>query len=581
MKGQNLILGSSFGEGELYFSDGTIQTTAYTGETVDGSTTLTIDNLTVNQSETVGSSESKGSLTIYGSVSQILTDISSTSYGNNTLNNISTGTENTAFGSVCLNNLSTGIQNCAMGNATLQNLTSGNLNTAVGSGVMTSSTITSGNTCLGANSGGSISTTQNYNTCIGVNSDSSYSYSTCIGYNSKAKQDHEIVLGSSSEIVNIPNLIYQYLPNSNTSFGYESLTQTGSVLGNNNSSFGYESLAVNQGNYNCSFGDYSLASNTSGQLNVSIGHFGAIYNTTGSQNVNIGANSLQNCKTSSNNTIIGYDAASLITDNENNNTCIGYQSGVSSGVSFSTAIGSGVIAENSHEIVLGSSNESVIINGNLLTNGVFPSSTTTLNLGSTSNTVSIPGNLSVGSANNGLSNNIYGTNNTFYASSTNTFQSTVNSFVGTNNFTSGPLNVSGSTTFNSSANFNNGLSCSGFLPYNFIFGSATFSSINNSGNYQTTTYSDGSTAYIIPPYSGSIYGDGNAYYDCDQQVPSTILTAFLNSNNTNFIFWYVSYNYVILTTTSGACQLYTSFVNLTTDNQILPEKIYYLAFIPA
>ena len=54
------------------------------------------------------------------------------------------------------------------------------------------------------------------------------------------------------------------------------------------------------------------------------------------------------------------------------------------------------------------------------------SPSTTLDIGVTNTTVSIPGSLSVGSANNGLTTNIYGSYNTFYESLTNTCQANTN-----------------------------------------------------------------------------------------------------------------------------------------------------------
>jgi hypothetical protein len=204
---------SSLKEGGLLFSDGSTQTTAYTATTnSDGTTDLSLANLTVTDSATietcyVGSNSSTSGLVIYGNCSQILSDTTTTQYGQNTLNGVTTGVSNTAFGSVCLNNLNSGSSNCGMGYTTLQNCTTGSYNTGIGTGNMPTLSTSGNNTALGASSGGSISTATGYNTCLGYGADSSYSYSTAIGYNASTSTSNQIVLGTSSENVFIPGNI--------------------------------------------------------------------------------------------------------------------------------------------------------------------------------------------------------------------------------------------------------------------------------------------------------------------------------------------------------------------------------------
>ena len=103
MFGQSIALGTTVGEGEIYFSDGTVQTTAYTPSniTVDYLTvnetatintltvdeTATINTLTVTDTATIGSSTNNNmtSLTIYCAVQQQLSADNCTQFGSNSL----------------------------------------------------------------------------------------------------------------------------------------------------------------------------------------------------------------------------------------------------------------------------------------------------------------------------------------------------------------------------------------------------------------------------------------------------------------------------------------------------------------
>jgi hypothetical protein len=113
----------------------------------------------------------------------------------------------------------------------------------------------------------------------------------------------------------------------NAFFGYKS--GNANVTGLNNAFFGYQSGLVNTSSNNTFFGSQAGSANTSGGFNTFIGTFAGNTNTTGNRN-----------------TIIGYGADVASPD-----------------LIFSTAIGAGAIVTTSHTIVIGTSNETVEING--------------------------------------------------------------------------------------------------------------------------------------------------------------------------------------------------------------------------
>ena len=69
MFGQSIALGTTVGEGELYFSDGTVQTTAY------NPSNITVDYLTVNETATINTLDGTdtatvNTLTVNGKINQ-------------------------------------------------------------------------------------------------------------------------------------------------------------------------------------------------------------------------------------------------------------------------------------------------------------------------------------------------------------------------------------------------------------------------------------------------------------------------------------------------------------------------------
>ena len=457
MFGQSIALGTTVGEGEIYFSDGTVQSTAYTPSniavdylTVNETATInaltvnetaTINTLDVTDTATIGSSTNNDtiSLTIYGTVQQQLSADNCTQFGSSSLTS-NTGSNNTAFGSTCMSTNTTGSYNTGMGANSMQNNSTGSNNTCIGYQAMVSGSTAGQNTIIGCNSGGTISS-GSYNTCIGFGSSSSlstgntnttigynssadnYSYSTALGQSATNTASHQIMLGTTSETVVIP---------ATCSIGY---------------------------NYN-----QQSVVNILGGVNI---------NNVGSTQV----------------------SSNVYID------------------SYATSIGAAT------EITLQS-----------LTNYLNANQTT------------ITGNCSIGTTNNiGTTCNIE--SNLIVGASTST-----------------------TSTFNAIPNFVNGFSCAGGNSFKLYCGTATY--VDGSVQY----YSYGSTTpttSIVPQDDGG--GTGIAFYTPDQTLPVPIIGCFVNCPNYFLPFWYYYQN-----TSTG--QLALAFSNLSTSTQTLPTSITYICF---
>ena len=582
MKGQSMYIGSTIGTGELRFSDGTIQTTAYTG-TTDGTTDLSVNTLTVTQSATIenaaiGSDTNTANLIIYGRAQQLLSNDSSTAFGTNALLNLqSSGSANTSVGVNSGYYTNTGYNNTSVGTYSLQNNSTGSDNVAIGTLALVHNTTASKNTCIGSNSGVSIYNGSN-NTCIGYNADSGFSNSTAIGYNATVTANNQVMLGTSSETVVIPNLISQQLPNECTAFGSNCLTNN---VGANNTAFGTNSMALTtSGIQNAAFGDYSLNANKIGSYNTAIGHNSQEY-TTGNTNTSLGGSSLQNNTSGSYNTCIGYGSSNTNTTGSTN-TNIGYNAS-SGNYSYSTSLGQSATNTANHQIMLGTANETVMIpNSCSITNAGY--------IGSNYNaetSLTVLGGLNVNpvGTNNVLAiNSIVGKTNTISSytenileSSKNTLNSdstviTGNTYVGTSSLYT-EFGVNGNSTigsqsynlstFNAIPNFVNGFKCASGNSFKLYCG--------------TATYVDGSIdcfsangISVCPQLNAG--GTGVATYKLDQSIVSPILGCFVNCSNYYFVFWYYYQP-------SGISnQIIASFSNLSTNYQNLPSSINYICF---
>jgi len=152
----------------------------------------------------------------------------------------------------------------------------------------------------------------------------------------------------------------------------------GGYAANNNTSgicvtaVGANSLYYNtSGNHNTSVGAGSMCNNTTGTLNTAVGSSaleGEIVQSVGNQNVAIGAQSLYDNSGSFNTALGTYSGISL--NDGSYNTFLGYNTDVSDpSVSYSAAIGYNAEITSSHQIVLGTSNETVEIPGSLTVYG--------------------------------------------------------------------------------------------------------------------------------------------------------------------------------------------------------------------
>ena len=233
------------------------------------------------QTQITNISASAGNISSVGYITQTLSDITSTQFGNQAYNKTSTGTENTSFGSNNLSKNTTGKWNTSVGNSSLSSNTNGFActsvgqlslssntsgigNTSVGCRALALNTTGNANTCIGVSAGSNILTGY-YNvalgqytgismvniiggTCIGYQSDCAFNYSTSIGYQSTCTADRQIMLETSSENVvvagglsvagsinNISNTVFGYLSNASSNIQSQINTVSSNLanIGNN------------------------------------------------------------------------------------------------------------------------------------------------------------------------------------------------------------------------------------------------------------------------------------------------------------------------------------------------------------
>jgi len=375
----------------------------------------------------------------------------------------------------------------------------------------------------------------------------------------------------SSTMLNIYGEVYQYLPNDNTQYGYQSL---GGLSGSSNTAIGAASLQVNTGNNNCAVGDYSLTANTTGSQNTAVGHLGLMYNTEGYSNTSVGNTALQNNTEGYSNTSVGDNAL------QNNtigyyNTCLGAESGynITDGIS-NTCVGynSGAsISEGNYNTCLG-------VNSNI-TDGATGSTvigygaTTPISnqivLGTESNSVSIPGALTVTATT---------TLETLFAGDTNldsltvSDTTTLDTLTVTGETNLDTLTVTGATTLESTLNVDSSLS---------VFGTSTFTSGFLCGN-QTT-------AYIMLIGTASVAYGSSALdsYASDSQSTNVVSVCTFNNSlsfpssivggyvNTNYQYIWASFISGVTGTTN---QINVSFVNFGQATDYLPSTVSFICW---
>jgi len=278
------------------------------------------------------------------------------------------GTNLTAYGVDSLKVNTTGSYNCSIGNNSLKANTTGLYNSSIGESSGISLTTGNSNTFIGYNSGPSLTTGGN-NTLIGASTDvsnSSIGNSTAIGFGAIATASNQIQLGTGTEYVNIPNYIryndgttQQTGIQNSLLYGYLAIgTGTPNIPPSDSTALGINALhnhIENPGEYSrCTgIGNSSLYNMTTGINNTAIGYRSGYNLTTGTNNTFIGKSTGDNVIAGSNNTLLGHSANVLNSTIEN-----------------STSIGSGAIATETNQIMLGTSAQTTKIPGNLDVDGL-------------------------------------------------------------------------------------------------------------------------------------------------------------------------------------------------------------------
>ena len=172
--------------------------------------------------------------------------------------------------------------------------------------------------------------------------------------------------------------------------GSNGLLQT-TILGN-----GAGNTSVSTGQYNTMIGYNSGGNMTSGSVNTLIGQSAGLRVTIGTNNTSIGAASGGNITTGLNNTIIGSQAGNSITGTSQN-TCIGYNSNVSTGLTYGTALGANSLCSTSNTIQLGRTTDNVNCPNTLSVTGIITATGGVDGNASTATTATTATNLSGGS----------------------------------------------------------------------------------------------------------------------------------------------------------------------------------------
>ena len=259
-----------------------------------------------------------------------------------------TGTDNTALGNGALKLATTASQNTAVGHEALYNTTTNGTQTAVGFHALRNAT-GSNNLAIGyrALRGTAGTNTGTYNVAIGEDSLLAItfgSYNTALGYRAlyaNATGDNNIAIGYGSLIANTGG-------GNNVAVGNNALSKL--TVQSNSVGVGTNALFANTGSNNTAIGDAVL--------------YGQVGSSTGSSNTGVGSGALSSITTGANNVAVGRNAGTSGTaiTTGSNNTFVGYQAQADgNGYSNSTALGSGAVITASNQVVLGTTNETVVI----------------------------------------------------------------------------------------------------------------------------------------------------------------------------------------------------------------------------
>ena len=182
------------------------------------------------------------------------------------------------------------------------------------------------------------SATADNSTAIGISSTSNAVDSLALGKQETASGSQSIALGKEASATNAGSVAMGFKAKADVgsiAIGEEALSSTSGVWNAYNTAVGHHSLrSTTIGAQNTAFGRETLAMNTTGSQNVAVGNYTLPSNTTGDVNTAIGANAMSANLTGSYNTALGYMACSNVTGS--NKTCIGANSGPSSGSDWAT-----------------------------------------------------------------------------------------------------------------------------------------------------------------------------------------------------------------------------------------------------
>jgi hypothetical protein len=265
-----------------------------------------------------------------------------------------TGSFNAIFGKGAGNSNSTASGNSFFGTSAGFNNTTGQLNAFFGEGTGSANTTGSGNTFIGRDADFDVpNPTGDNNTLVGSNSrvTSGASNSTAIGAGAVVSASNTIVLGRSGgqDLVQVPGII-------NVATQYN---------------LGGSRILSAPGSFNLFAGVGAGSSNTTGIRNSFFGGSAGLGNTAGGSNTFFGTEAGKLNTTGGLNSFFG-DGAGVTNTTGSHNTFIGANAGtpdISTQVSNSMAIGSGVKVSTSDTIILGTNAQTTRIPGKLLMGG--------------------------------------------------------------------------------------------------------------------------------------------------------------------------------------------------------------------
>ncbi len=277
--------------------------------------------------------------------------------------NANTGSSNSFFGANAGQSNTTGLSNAFFGTSAGLNNTTGSSNSFFGQFAGGKNTEGKDNSFFGNAAGGS-NTTGLANAFFGAyvgafntTGQSNSFFGNAAGYHNTTASNNSFFgqhAGSSNST-----------GQSNSFFGKSA--GDANTTGSSNSFFGEFTGANNtSGGSNAFFGQAAGSANTSGSVNAFFGSSAGIDNTSGDSNSFFGVAAGLFNQTGTGNTFIGHRTGfNSANPTGDNNTLLGRQATVNSGVSYSTAIGTNAQATASNTIVLGTSAESVIVPGKL------------------------------------------------------------------------------------------------------------------------------------------------------------------------------------------------------------------------